>query len=398
MLNLDLETQRRNDDLIRLRRDFHQHPELSFKEGRTSQIVAERLEKSGLTVHRNIGQTGVVGVLEGGQPGPTIMWRADMDALPIQEDPNLFDFHSINDGVMHACGHDGHTAIGLTVADILAAHKNELAGRIVFAFQPAEEVGGGALAMLKDGLFEIAGKPDVALGLHLLSYAAAGLAELKAGPLMAAFDTLGLTIRGVGGHAASPHLAIDPLVMACQIVVALQTLVSREISPLESAVLTFGAIHSGTKDNIIPVEAHLMGTLRTFNPEVRKYLLERIAAMSKDLAHAFRGDAILDIQHSLPAVINDKVIAEHVRESAIKAIGTARVVEATPRMGSEDMSVFLDRVPGCFINIGAARAGLPLVPHHSPLFAIDEISLETGVKVATQAILDFLPLTTNNEQ
>ncbi len=394
--NLDREVKERQEDLIRLRRDFHQHPELSFKEGRTAQIVADRLERSGLTVRRGIGQTGVVAVVEGHRPGRTVMWRADMDALPLQEDGELLPFHSEVEGVMHACGHDGHTAIALTVADILARQRSQLAGRVVFVFQPAEEVGGGAHAMLADGLFAengpAGGRPDVSLGLHLGSLYQTGVAQIKAGPLMAAVDTLSLHIRGKGGHAATPQLTIDPVVVACEIVVALQTLVSREIAPLSAAVLTFGSIHSGTKDNIIPVEAQMMGTLRTFEPEVRRHMLERIGAMSTALAQAFRAEATFKVTKSLPPVINDAKIAALVRQSAIRAIGEGQVHEASMRMGSEDMSVFLEEVPGCFINIGAARPGEAERPHHSPLFAIDEGSLEVGVKVATQSILDLLPL------
>jgi amidohydrolase len=218
----------------------------------------------------------------------------------------------------------------------------------------------------------------------------AGIAEIKPGPLMAAVDTLSLNIRGVGGHAATPHLCVDPVVIACEIVVALQTLVSREVSPTSPAVLTFGSIHSGTKDNIIPVEAQLMGTLRTFEPEVRRHMLDRIGEMATGMARAFRAEATFKVTESLPAVINDAQVAKRVLESANKAVGAKYVREAAPRMGSEDMSIFMEEVPGCFINIGAGRKGEPIAPHHSPLFAIDELSLETGVKVSTQAILDML--------
>lgn len=394
-LNLDQELKQRQDEMIRLRRDFHQHPELSFKEDRTSRIVADKLAKSGLQVRTGVGQTGVVGILEGSRPGRTVMWRADMDALPLQEDHELLPFHSEVDGVMHACGHDAHTAIGLTVADILARYKNDLPGRVMFVFQPAEEVGGGAKAMLADGLFKEGGpgggRPDVTLGLHVGSLFPAGKALVKAGPLMAAVDTLAMTVRGKGGHAATPHLTIDPVMVACELVVALQTLVSREVPPMSAAVLTWGAIHSGTKDNIIPVEAHMMGTLRTFEPEVRRHMLERIESMSTQLAKAFRAEATFRVTESLPPVINDAALAGRVTQSAIRALGADGVLDGGQRMGSEDMSVFMEEVPGCFITVGAARAGEITRPHHSPLFAMDEICLDTGVKVATQTILDLLP-------
>jgi amidohydrolase len=394
-INIDRELKDRQDDMIRLRRDFHQHPELSFKEGRTGQIVADRLAKSGLQVRTGVGQTGVVAILEGKKPGRTVMWRADMDALPLQEDSELLDFHSEVNGVMHACGHDAHTAIGLTVADILARHKSDLPGRVMFVFQPAEEVGGGAKAMLADGLFKEGGpgggRPDVTLGLHVGSLYPAGKALVKAGPLMAAVDTLAMTIRGKGGHAATPHLTIDPVMVACELVVALQTLVSREVPPMSAAVLTWGAIHSGTKDNIIPVEAHMVGTLRTFEPEVRKHMLERIESLSTNLARAFRAEATFRVTESLPPVINDDRLAGLVRESAARALGADGVIDGGQRMGSEDMSIFMEEVPGCFITIGAARPGDPPRPHHSPLFAMDESCLDSGVKVATRTILDLLP-------
>ena len=388
-LRVDLERELgdHKDSLIKLRRDFHQHPELSFKEGRTAQIVGDRLERAGLRVRRGVGQTGVVGVLEGAKPGRTVMWRADMDALPLQEN-NSYDFISENAGVMHACGHDAHTAIGLTVAEILAGHRSSMAGKVGFVFQPAEEIGLGALAMMRDGLLEQE-KPELSLGLHVGSLYPAGQAQVKAGPLQAAVDTLEMVVRGKGGHAAYPHLCVDPVVVACQIVVSLQTLVSRETAPTSPAVITFGTIHAGTKDNIIPDEAHLTGTLRTFDPVLRQYLIDRIGEMSSLTARAMRAEATFRVSNGCPVVMNDSQVAEQVRQSAVKAIGTGNVKEAEIRMGSEDMSYFLEKVPGCFFNIGTARPGQP-TPHHSPLFDLDELGLEIGVKVATQAIVDVL--------
>jgi amidohydrolase len=388
-LNLEAEVNQRREDLVRLRRDFHQHPELSFKEGRTAQIVSDRLEQAGLRVRRNVGQTGVIGVLEGTRPGRTVMWRADMDALPIQENNN-YSFISENAGVMHACGHDAHTAIGLTVADILAGQRKDLPGKVVFVFQPAEEIVQGALAMLNDGLMEQE-KPEIALGLHVGSLFPAGLVQVKAGPMMAAVDTLELVVRGKGGHAAYPHLCVDTVLVACQIVVALQALVSREVAPTSPAVITFGTIQAGTKDNIIPDEARLTGTLRTFEPELRQYLLQRIAEMAGSIATAMRASAIFRTTSSCPAVINDAQMAASVRQSAERAIGATNVLEAEARMGSEDMSFFLEKIPGCFFNVGIGRPNSnTLTPHHTPLFDLDEAGLDVGVKVATQAILDLL--------
>jgi amidohydrolase len=392
-LNIDWELSKRRDELIRLRRDFHTHPELSFKEGRTSQIVADRLEKLGFQVTRQVGQTGVVGILEGGRPGKTVMWRADMDALPLQEDNSIFDFHSETDGVMHACAHDGHTAIALTVADILASRKNDLPGRTVLVFQPAEEIGEGALAMLEDGVFAetgpIGGPPDYTLGLHLGSFLPTGYVTVKPGPIMAAADSFKFVVRGVGGHASTPHLSVDPILVGSQLVVALQSLISREISPMNPAVLSFGTFQSGTKNNIIPVEAHLSGSLRTLDPQLRLYIIQRMEEMGRDLGKLYRAQITFSLGMNAPAVINDVELTRFARQSAAGIIGDSFVVDQPAIMGSEDMSQFMEQVPGCFMFVGAQRGGEE-TPHHSPLFAIVEKSLDVGVKVATQTIVDFL--------
>jgi amidohydrolase len=392
-LNLDWELSKRHDELIRLRRDFHAHPELSFEEARTAQIVSDRMEKLGYRVTRQVGQTGVVAVLEGGQPGNTVMWRADMDALPLQEDDSKFEFHSESDGKMHACGHDGHTAIALTVADILAERKNDLPGRIVFAFQPAEEIGGGAKAMLKDGIFTekgpIGGKPDYALGLHLGAFSPTGTVTLKPGPLMAAADGFKFVVKGVGGHASMPHLSVDPILIGSQLVVALQSLISREIDPMNPAVLSFGTFQSGTKSNIIPVEAVLTGSLRTLDPKLRSYIIERMEIMGRDLGKLFRAEIAFSLGEHAPAVINPDDLTKYATRSAAEIVGSDAVLDRPAIMGSEDMSEFMMEVPGCFMFVGAQRSDGP-TPHHSPLFAIDEKSLEIGVKVATKTIVDFM--------
>jgi amidohydrolase len=392
-VNLDWEFSKRQDELIRLRRDFHAHPELSFQEDRTSTIVSDLMEKKGYKVTRKVGQTGVVAVLEGGQPGNTVMWRADMDALPLQEDSTKFDFHSEADGKMHACGHDGHTAIALTVADILAERKNDLPGRVVFAFQPAEEIGSGAKAMLNDGLYAqtgpIGGKPDYALGLHLGAFSPTGTVTLKPGPLMAAADAFKFVVRGVGGHASMPQLSVDPIMVGSQLVVALQTLISREIDTMNPAVLSFGTFQAGTKSNIIPVEATLTGSLRTLDPKLRAYLIERMETMGHDLGKLFRAEITFKLLEHAPAVINPDDLTKFAQKSAASIIGSEAVLDRPAIMGSEDMSEFMVDVPGCFMFVGAQRSDGP-TPHHSPLFAIDEKSLEIGVKVTTRTLIDFL--------
>ena len=286
---IDQEVERLTPQLIEDRRYFHQHPELAFQEENTARVVAQRLRELGLEVRTGVGRTGVVGVLRGGRPGRTVLLRADMDALPIEEE-NDVPYRSQNPGVMHACGHDAHTAILLGVATILAGMREEIAGNVTFAFQPAEEIVSGAKEMIEAGA--MADPPvDACFGLHVWQNLPVGVIGVRSGPLMAAGDAFRAVIRGRSAHAAEPHRGIDATLIASQTVVALQSLVSREVSPLESAVVTVGQLHAGTASNIIASHAELAGTVRTFDKEVRRHLSERVPALIRSIAEAMGAEA-----------------------------------------------------------------------------------------------------------
>lgn len=379
------------DQLVAWRRDFHRHPELGFKEFRTSGIVAKHLASLGLarSVQTGIGGTGVVGLLDGARPGPVVMVRFDMDALPIQE-LNQIDYVSENAGAMHACGHDAHTAIGLGVAQIMAAHREDFAGTLKFVFQPAEEGESGALAMIRDGVLNDPA-PDIALGLHVWNELLAGLAQVGAGGVMAAADIFTIKVQGKGTHGAAPHLGVDPIVLAAHIVTALQTVVARSVDPRQTAVVTVGTLHAGSAFNIIADSAEMTGTLRTFEPIVREQILQRVKSVVEGTAAALGGSASIEIKAISPATVNDARVAQVVRETATEILGAANVSADQFTMGAEDMSEFLNRVPGCFFFLGSANADKGLnYPHHNPRFDIDEDILPDGVAILAGAAMRYL--------
>ncbi len=384
-LNLAREIAKRHDSLIALRRDFHRHPELSLQERRTATVIAEKLAASGLEVRTGVADTGVVGVLRGDKPGPVVAWRADIDALPLTEKLPL-PFISEVPGVMHACGHDGHTAIALTMADICAARRKELAGTLVFLFQPAEEVTGGAARMIKAGALE---NPHVeaVLGLHLTTLQPAGHVAVRPGPSLASADFFDVVITGKGGHGAMPHLSVDPITVGAHIIIGLQDLVSREVPAREAAVLTVGQIEAGTKHNIIPETAVLRGTIRAFSPQVRDQLVERLSGFASRIAQAYRAEARVQYGEMCPAVINPEPWAQHVHDAAVAEIGAEHVVPGEPIMGSDDMSEFINARPGCYFFVGVAPKDKPAMPHHHPGFEMDESGLEVGVRVGLRSLL-----------
>jgi amidohydrolase len=386
-LDLAQEVRKRHDGLVALRRDFHRHPELSLQERRTAGIIAERLRAAGLEVRTGVGGTGVVGVLRGDKPGPVAAWRADIDALPLTENLPL-PFASEAPGVMHACGHDGHTAIAVTMAEALAAHRRELPGTAVFLFQPAEEVFGGADKMIRDGALE---NPhiDTVLGLHLTTLFPAGHVAVKAGPSLASADFFDIVVKGKGGHGAMPHLSIDPITVAAHIVIGLQDLVSREIAAQETAVLTVGQIEGGTKHNIIPETAVLRGSIRAFKAPVRDQLVERLSAFASRIAQAYRAEAHVQFmgESGCPAVVNPPEWAGHVHDLAVDEVGAACVPEAQPVMGSDDMSLFLKERPGCYFWVGVAPTDKEPMPHHHPGFEMDERGLDVGVRMGLRTLL-----------
>jgi amidohydrolase len=378
------------DSLVALRRDFHQHPELSLQETRTAGIIAERLRANGLEVRAGVAKTGVVGVLRGGHPGKTLAIRADIDALPIHEENDL-PFKSQVPGKMHACGHDGHAAIGLTVADILARHRSDLHGNVTFLFQPAEEALGGAKSMIDAGALQ---QPnvDAVIGLHLASGIPTSQVGVRPGVIAASSDPFSIRVRGRAGHGAMPHQAIDPILAAAQIVVALQTLITREISPLHPAVVTLGSFHSGSAANVIADEAVLEGTIRAFSDEERAHLVNRVSEVARHVAASLGASASVMIHAGCPPCSNEEAMTRLVQRAAVEAVGKKQVIiEGNPASASDDMSYFLNAVPGCYFNLGAGDEAHGYgAPHHSPRFIIDEACLSTGVEVMVRAALEYL--------
>lgn len=376
------------EQLTAWRRDFHQHPELAFEETRTAGIVADHLAQLGLEVRTGVGQTGVVGLLEGGRPGRTVMLRFDMDALPIHEETGL-PFASQVAGKMHACGHDGHTAIGLGVARLLAEQQNELAGQVKFVFQPAEEIANGALAMLADGVMTDT-PPDVVFGLHLWSLTPVGQAVVKPGPLWAAADRFTLEIVGRGSHGAMPHQGVDAIAVTAFALAQLQTVISRARDPLQPAVLTIGTISGGDAFNVLAERVQMTGTLRTFDPAERARLIERMQAVLGGVCAAHDATYRLTFLDYAPPVVNDAAAAGWLRTAAVAALGEQAVADGPMMMVSEDVAEFLDRAPGCFFVLGAMPEARQPEPHHSPRFDIDERSLPLGTAILAQTTADWL--------
>lgn len=374
--------------LIEQRRDFHRHPELAFEEWRTSAIVADELNHLGLEVQTGVGKTGVVGILEGAGEGPTLLYRADMDALPIIEE-NAVEYVSSQPGKMHACGHDGHTTIALGIARLLAGHRDRLHGRVKFVFQPAEEGGGGARAMIEDGVLEKP-TPDLSLGIHLWNDLEVGQVSVVSGPVMSGAGMFEITITGKGGHGAMPHQTADPIVCAAQIIVALQSIVSRNVSPLDTAVVSVGKIHGGSARNIIPQSVIFSGAYRLFNEETRPILTARIRDIAEGIAAAMGCRADIKLGIGLDAVVNDADVAEHTRAVFAKMNDAVSVVEE-PWMASEDVTWLMKPNPSAFLLLGSAnhQRGLDY-PHHHPRFDFDEEVLPLGVGLMSALIADYL--------
>jgi amidohydrolase len=373
----------------RLRRDFHCHPELGFMESRTAGIVAGELSTLGLKVKTGVAKTGVVGVLEGSKPGKTILLRFDMDALPIMEE-NKVPYVSQNPGVMHACGHDGHIAIGLTTARLLKKHQMELAGKVKFVFQPAEEMSGGAERMLAEGILH---EPEVdcALALHLWNEKPVGYIAIVPGPLMAEVDSFNIKIKGRGGHGAVPNQTIDPVPAAGQLITALQTIVSRNISPFEPAVVSVTQMIAGETSNVIPSTAELRGTIRTFSPEVRKLVISRMDQITRGIANGFECEGEVEIINRAPAVVNNPHITTLIRQTAAENLDGFHIEDKYQTTISEDMAYILREIPGCYMLLGSSNEVENLnFPHHHPRFNFDEKVLPYGVALMTAAALKIL--------
>ena len=373
------------DLLIATRRDLHRHPELGFQEHRTAGIVAERLRAAGYHVETGIAETGVVGTLRGGAgSGPTLLLRADMDALPIREECT-HDFVSTRDGLMHACGHDAHVSIGLAVAERLAASRGEWGGTVKYVFQPAEEGGMGALRMVEQGVLE---GVDRALGLHVWTGLPSGVVGVVPGPFMASAGEFEITVRGRGGHGAMPQETVDAVLVASHVVVALQSIVSRNTSPLDSAVVSVGAFHAGSAWNVIADTAHLKGTVRAFTVEACEELPKRIERVTAGVCEALGATYDFRYQLDTPPTINDAALADTVRRAAVEVVGEDRVrTDPDVRtMAGEDFGEFLLRVPGCYFFVGARdEAKGAAHPHHSPRFDICEDCLPVSLDVLERA-------------
>jgi amidohydrolase len=384
MANISAEVKALSPTTIEIRRDLHQHPERGFQEVRTSGIVAKRLTDLGCTVRTGLGKTGVTGFLKGGKPGKTVLLRADMDALPIQEQADV-PWKSRNDGVMHACGHDAHTAMLLTATEILAKELPRLSGNLFLVFQPAEELLIGAPAMLKDGALEGV-KADVAFAVHLMNRLPAGNVAVRSGPAMTSADKLELSVTGRGGHGANPHQAIDPVVASAQIITALQTLVSRETPPLATAVLSITTLKAGTAFNIIPDTVEMTGTFRCFDATLRESLLASLQRTVEGVASALRCTARFRNEFLTPAVHNDPVVAQIAREVATEIVGKDGVTEWEPMTGSDDLAYFWQQIPGCYAFVGSGRSdGSPSPANHNAKFDIDESALAIGADLLVRA-------------
>ncbi len=396
------------------RRYLHMNPELSLQETNTSRLVSghlkelgiehktgvggdgrslfmdrDALKAAGITPGPATGGTGILGTIQGRGPGKTLLIRADMDALPIDEQ-NDVPYKSTKPGVMHACGHDAHTTILMGVAEMLNSRKDEFDGTVKLMFQPAEEGPGGAVAMINDKILEDP-TVDAALALHVSPLWRAGQIGVSAGFSSAASDRLSIKVKGVGGHAARPHMSVDSTLVAAQVLVLLQTLVSREIDPFEQAVVTIGTSHAGSAPNVIPDSAILQGTVRTYSPDVRDHIEKRIREIAEGIGIAMRAEIQVVYLRGYPALRNDERMAAIVREAAGDVLGSDNVFDRKPGMGGEDMAFVAERVPTCMFNLGIANPemGFSFAPHH-PRFDIDEDALSAGVKVMTAAALKYL--------
>jgi len=385
-ININKEIQKISDDIYTYRRDFHQNPELSFQEYRTAETISKYLDSFGITHKTNIGGTGIVGEIDFGA-GPTIALRADMDALPIQEIGDL-EYKSKNEGVMHACGHDGHMAILLGTANVLSKNKKIKKGKIRFIFQPAEEGGGGARYMIEDGCLE---GVDEIYGLHLWNYQPLGEIGAKDGPIMAAADMFDIIVKGKGGHGATPQGTIDAIVVASHLVTALQTIVSRDTNPLENTVVTIGEISGGENFNVIADRVKLSGTTRAYTEKNRIMIKNRMKDIINGISKAFATEIVLNYKEGYPPTINHQLPTKHILDAASQVVGKGA---GTPylSMGGEDFSYYLQNIPGCFFFIGSApdEKDTLSTPHHCSHFNIDERALLVGASVYINLIKNIL--------
>jgi amidohydrolase len=376
------------DEVIETRRVLHRHPELSGQEHRSAALMAERSAALGFSVRSGIGGTGVIADLDSGKAGPMLMLRADMDALPIVERGDGRVVTSETAGVMHACGHDGHMAMTLGAARALVALRDSWSGRLRLCFQPAEETASGAIPMIGDGAAQ---GVDRVLGIHLWAPLQTGRVAVKSGVIFGSADSFSLIIQGRGGHGGMPHTAIDPVVVTAQVILAIQTIISRETSPFSPAVITIGRVTAGTAFNVIADSAELLGTTRAIDAAERERLLKRIAEVATAVAAGYGAEAHFEHIAGCPPVVSDVATADLVHRAAAETVGEDHVDIAVPITVGDDVACFLERAPGCYFLVGAGHPERgPVPPHHSAYFDIDEAALPVGVETLVRASLDVL--------
>ena len=376
--------------LVEIRREIHAHPELGYQEVRTSELIASELRKIGVEVWTGIAKTGVVGLIKGSTKGRTVAIRGDMDALPIKE-LNKFDFRSTVDGIMHACGHDAHTTMVLGAAMVLSSLRENLIGNVKFFFEPSEEKNPpGAQAMVKKGVLKNPAV-DVIFGLHVDPGLQSGALGFIEGPMMAAADEVTITIHGKSAHASQPHHAIDPIMIAAQIIIGLQTIISRHRHPNDPSVLTFGEIHGGDTQNIIPEEVQIRGTLRTMNEQWRKESQHLIKRMAEGIAHSQGGWVSVEFLDGACVVINDSAVTSFARQCANDFVGGKKVLELSPVMTAETFGYFLQKVPGVLFRLGVANKRRGFIHDlHTPRFTIDEEAMKTGAGFFAYLTIEYL--------
>jgi amidohydrolase len=375
--------------MLYTRREIHAHPELSFQEHRTSQLIAETMRSLGIDVTDGIAGTGVVGLITGAHSGPTLMIRADIDALPIHE-ASKSTYSSQNSGIMHACGHDGHTAVVLAVAKILSEQRSRIGGHIKLVFQPAEETMEGATRMLTDRVMDNP-QVDRVLGFHLWNPLEVGQIGIRTGPIFASADEFRLIVHGKGGHGALPHQAIDPIIISAHLISALQTLISRESPPSKPAVLTIGTIHGGSAYNVIADSVEMTGTLRTFDEDLRQTLLRRIHEVAAGITSSLQGSFEFELIRGCPPVDNDPNVVAFVSNVASSLVGNENVITVEPATTGDDISFFLNEAPGCYFLVGSSNSSRGLdASHHSPNFDFDEQALSIATELLISCVFEYM--------
>jgi amidohydrolase len=398
---VDAAVQRFAPEAIEIRHHVHQNPELGNRERKTADLVAERLRALGLEPTTGIAHTGVVAVLKGGQPGPFVAVRADMDALPVIEDTRLPFKSTVRTtylgqevGVAHACGHDIHVAVQIGVASILTSLKDQVPGTVQFIFQPAEEgpppgEEGGAQLMLKEGLWKEA-KPSAVFGLHVNAQSEVGQIRYTPGPTMAAADSFRIVIKGTPAHGARPELAVDPIIVASQAVMALQTIRSRNLRPLDPAVLTVAMIRGGQRQNIIPEEVEMRGTVRTFDGRVQDLIERRMREILEGVTRSAGATYVLEYERGYPVTVNDRALTSATLPSLVRAVGEKNLLLDEPRTGAEDFSFLAGETPGFFYFLGGLKPGTTSGDHHTPTFLVDDAAIPVGMRAMSYVLLDYL--------